>query len=400
MCYYPLSFKSKELLNIVLALRHQGAFPRLIGGCVRDKLLGFQVQDIDLATPLTPDTVTLCLQKVGISPIPTGVKHGTVTAIHGGEKFEITTLRKDIKCYGRRAEVVFTEDFRTDALRRDFTINALSYCVVKQELYDYHNGLSHLKALQVKFIGDPYDRIREDALRILRFFRFSAYYAKEMDKSGYEMCIYYRNLLNTLSKERIVAEFNKILLSPKADIILVHMLDGGILRRIIPDVHIDITNLTMGLEYSELLATELLLATRYAVILAANNSKHIIVSLKNLKLPNHMVVSIRDLAQFIANIHNEHDARYFLKKAYLVDPLNFVQYLIMALSYQCITVQEATALHQKLLRLKKNMPINGRMLGKLGYKGREIGNELEYLKKLWIDSDFKLSKEQLLTKVR
>ena len=178
------------------------------------------------------------------------------------------------------------------------------------------------------------------------------------------------------------------------------MLDGGILRRIIPDVHIDITNLTMGLEYSELLATELLLATRYAVILAANNSKHIIVSLKNLKLPNHMVVSIRDLAQFIANIHNEHDARYFLKKAYLVDPLNFVQYLIMALSYQCITVQEATALHQKLLRLKKNMPINGRMLGKLGYKGREIGNELEYLKKLWIDSDFKLSKEQLLTKVR
>ncbi|HJD59851.1 MAG TPA: CCA tRNA nucleotidyltransferase, partial [Rickettsia endosymbiont of Omalisus fontisbellaquei] len=166
-----LKIPSKEYKKILSLLNEKGQ-ARLIGGCVRDALLGKNSYDIDIATDLIPSEVTNILSKATIKVIPTGLKFGTITAILNNEKFEITTLRKDIECNGRHAKVVFTNDFAEDAARRDFTINALSYCPFKNEIYDYFDGFKDLQQEKVVFIGEALDRIKEDYLRILRFFRF------------------------------------------------------------------------------------------------------------------------------------------------------------------------------------------------------------------------------------
>lgn len=160
---------------IVRALTAGGAEIRYVGGCVRDTLLHRPIQDIDIATQETPNVVIQRLEDAGLKAVPTGIKHGTVTAIVDGLSVEVTTLRRDVKTDGRHAEVAFTTDFREDAARRDFTINALS-ATPDGAVYDYFDGLSDLAARFVRFVGRPHERIQEDYLRILRFFRFHAHY--------------------------------------------------------------------------------------------------------------------------------------------------------------------------------------------------------------------------------
>ncbi len=189
---------------------------RFVGGAVRDLLAGMPVKDVDVATTASPQQVLGILEKAGIKAIPTGLSHGTVTAVIDHMPFEITTLRCDIKTYGRHAEVLFTRDWEQDAARRDFTINAL-YCDVEGRVYDYHHGLEDLRSRRVRFIGDPETRIREDALRILRFFRFTARYSEgEIDGEGLAACHQCREMLDDLSGERIAQEMLKFLDSEAA----------------------------------------------------------------------------------------------------------------------------------------------------------------------------------------
>jgi len=164
-----------ETRAVVAALTADGTEVRFVGGCVRDALLGRPVKDVDIATPDRPQRVMELLARAGIRAIPTGIEHGTVTAVVGRTPFEITTLRRDVETYGRRAKVAFTDDWTADAARRDFTINALS-CTPDGRLYDPFGGLADLRAGRVRFVGDPEARIREDVLRLLRFFRFYAHY--------------------------------------------------------------------------------------------------------------------------------------------------------------------------------------------------------------------------------
>ena len=189
---------------------------RFVGGAVRDSLIGLPINDIDAATPLLPEIVNEKLTAAGISVIPTGLKHGTVTAHEGGVSIEITTLRVDADTDGRHATVEYTDDWEVDASRRDFTFNAL-YVDRDGKLFDPFDGVHDLNAGLVRFIGDPKKRIEEDYLRILRFFRFYARYGKgDIHVDGLNACVAARDKLVTLSVERIREEFLKLSLAKNA----------------------------------------------------------------------------------------------------------------------------------------------------------------------------------------
>ncbi|MCJ2123235.1 CCA tRNA nucleotidyltransferase [Methylobacterium sp. J-077] len=194
------------------ALDRPGAETRLVGGCVRDALLGTRSADIDLATTLLPDAVIAAARTApGLKAVPTGIEHGTITLVTEDGPIEVTTLREDVETDGRHAVVRFGRDFARDAERRDFTVNALSLAA-DGRLHDTVGGLADLKAGRVRFIGDPATRIREDALRILRFFRFHARFgAGPPDEAALSACIAARQALDRLSRERVRSEFMKLL---------------------------------------------------------------------------------------------------------------------------------------------------------------------------------------------
>ncbi len=208
---------------------------RFVGGCVRDLIAGLPVKDIDLATKWTPEQVIYHLKKAEIQVIPTGIKHGTVTAYFSEEKkFEITTLRRDVATDGRHAEVSFVDEWELDAQRRDFTINAL-YLSASAKVLDFFGGIDHLRNGKVLFIGDPDQRIREDYLRILRFFRFFAKFGRgNPDETAARACSRHAAQVNYLSGERIQAEMFKILELNNCAQVLTHMQNYGILPFIFP----------------------------------------------------------------------------------------------------------------------------------------------------------------------
>jgi poly(A) polymerase len=210
---------------------------RYVGGAVRDDLLGLPVSDVDLATRLRPDEVVERLQAAGIKAVPTGFDHGTVTAVSDGHPYEVTTLRRDVETHGRRATVAFTDDWQEDAARRDFTINALMADPASGEVFDYFGGLSDLEQRHVRFIGDPFERIAEDHLRILRFFRFHARFGLgEPDAQALDACTARANDLMALSRERIADEMLKLLGGDDPSPTVEVMLDRGILKPVLPEI--------------------------------------------------------------------------------------------------------------------------------------------------------------------
>ncbi len=220
---------------------------RFVGGCVRDSLLGIAPHDIDVATSLKPETVMESLASAGFNAIPTGIEHGTVTAIlKNNQSVEITTLRRDVTTDGRRATISYTDDWAEDARRRDFTINAL-YVSVDGEILDPVGGYEDLQSGYVRFIGDPVQRIREDYLRILRFFRFSARFAHGFDEKGLVAIFDNRGGINQLSKERIGSEFLKILSLSRADAAIRMIFETQVLALLWPKAkdiaHVDIERL-------------------------------------------------------------------------------------------------------------------------------------------------------------
>lgn len=203
--------KLPALQHLFTLFQEEGATLRLVGGSVRDGLLGLPVSDIDFAIDQPPQWVLEILQKHHIKAIPTGIDHGTITAVIDKKPYEITTLRVDIKTFGRKAHVAFTDDWVQDALRRDFTMNAI-YADKNGQLFDPVNGLEDLKHTRIKFIGEASQRIKEDYLRILRFFRFSARFGHEpYDAEGLNACKTYASHLPHLARERVTDEFIKIL---------------------------------------------------------------------------------------------------------------------------------------------------------------------------------------------
>jgi poly(A) polymerase len=219
------------LPRLLAVLDCDGEEARVIGGAVRNTLLGMPVHEFDVATTALPDEVTRRVQAAGFKAVPTGIEHGTITVVVGKHPFEVTTLRRDVETYGRHAKVEFGRDWKGDAHRRDFTINAFS--VMRDgTLYDYVGGLGDLADRRVRFIGDPRERIAEDYLRILRFFRFHAAYGHDRpDAAGYAACIAARDGLDQLSRERVRMELMKLLVAPRAAPTLAAMAHAGLLLR-------------------------------------------------------------------------------------------------------------------------------------------------------------------------
>ncbi len=208
---------------------------RFVGGIVRNRLLGEPLGDVDIGTPDTPDVVMGRLKDAGFKAIPTGIAHGTVTAVDGGLTYEITTLRRDTACDGRHAAVEFTDDWAEDARRRDFTINAMSLAP-DGTLFDYHGGLMDAQAGKVRFVGDPADRIQEDYLRILRLFRFQARYGRsDIDNATLEAVRAHAKGLALLSAERIARELEKLLAARNPAPVVGVMTTTGVLAEILPE---------------------------------------------------------------------------------------------------------------------------------------------------------------------
>jgi poly(A) polymerase len=210
---------------------------RYVGGAIRDTLLELPVSDVDLATRLEPGEVMERLRKAHIRAVPTGLAHGTVTAVLSDGPVEVTTLRRDVATDGRRATIAYTGDWQEDAARRDFTINALSADPVSGEIFDYHGGIGDLDARTVRFIGDPLTRIAEDHLRILRFFRFHARFgAGDPDPAALDACTVRANDLMALSRERIADELLKLLALPDPGPTIALMVERGILAPVLPEI--------------------------------------------------------------------------------------------------------------------------------------------------------------------
>ena len=227
--------EAPETRAVAAALGADGAEVRFVGGCVRDAVAQRAVKDIDLATPDPPETVIALLERAALRAVPTGLAHGTVTAIADGRPFEVTTLRVDVETYGRHAKVAFTDDWEADAARRDFTFNAMS-CAPDGRLYDPFDGQRDLQAGRVRFVGDARARVREDYLRLLRFFRFHAHYGRAApDPEALAVARELAGNLATLSGERLRTELLRLLEAadpvPTCDI----MLEREILTAVLPE---------------------------------------------------------------------------------------------------------------------------------------------------------------------
>src|SRR5579864_1922479 len=222
--------------RVLALLDRDGEEARVVGGAARNALMGLAPSDVDIATTAVPEEVMRRAAAAGVKAVPTGIDHGTVTLVVDGTPFEVTTLREDVETFGRKAKVAFGRDWKADAERRDFTMNALS---ISRDgvVHDYVGGLADLRANRVRFIGDPARRIAEDYLRILRFFRFHASYAHgPPDPAGLHACIVAREGLRTLSRERVRLELMKLLVAPYAVATLAAMAEAGLIELLLGGV--------------------------------------------------------------------------------------------------------------------------------------------------------------------
>lgn len=391
-----LSINSKNYLKPIAIINSEGGRARLVGGAVRDALLDIYPSDIDIATDLQPHSLLDLFARHKLKAIPTGIKFGTISIIIEGEIFEITTLRKDIHCDGRRAIVEYSQDFMEDAQRRDFTINALSYCPVRHEIYDYFGGIEDLKNRRVVFIGSAEARIVEDYLRILRFFRFSCRFANKIDEKGLEACILYKDKLLVLSRERIKTEIDAILPLEFSSIYLEIMDKCEILQVIFPVDKFDNLLFTSVKEVArtyKIFPSVLLL---YGALLIHSSDISIEFLLK-LKFSKNEAKRICDLIKFanLAKNMNELRLNNLLLQIWLEDEVFAEQFALIAALLKC---QEFiyNIYWQLCNRAKPIMPITSQELMDLGINGKALGSLTANLKQQWIGSNFSLTKIQLL----
>ena len=227
--------RDKHLQRLLAVLKEGGEEARVAGGAVRNTLLGQPVADVDIAATTVPEETIRRAEAAGFKTVPTGIEHGTVTVIAGGRPYEVTTLRADIETDGRRAKVIFGRDWKADAERRDFTINAL-YAEADGTVVDLVGGIADIEARRLRFIGDAEARIREDFLRILRFFRFFAWYGEgRPDAEGLKACARLKDGLSQLSAERVWSELKKLLSAPDPSRSLLWMRQAGVLTAALPE---------------------------------------------------------------------------------------------------------------------------------------------------------------------
>jgi poly(A) polymerase len=381
---------------IFSALSALGGENRFIGGCVRDTLLERNFVDIDIATTLLPEQIQLALTKKRIKNLPLGIEHGTITAIIYNHQYEITSLREDVSTDGRRAVVKFTNDWKKDAHRRDFTINAMSYCPVQNKLYDYFTGLKDLKHGIIKFIGDPTQRILEDHLRILRYFRFLAYYGdSQLDQSSLDACQNNITKIHNLSGERKSKELFKILQAQNSLKTLNLMYEVNVLQALINEIRPNFSKVLQALsDIEKLLGYDLnYLIKLFALI--KDTPQTINILSQEFKLSNKQKTYLLNL-QKISSLFDEYpilNLAYKYGKDQVVDSLIF--YLANKNEINNTAYSSITELQSQTF---PPLPITGQnIIEKLNVKpGPIIKKLLQRAEDHWVSSNFSSTSEELI----
>ncbi len=379
--------------ELMRALTARGGAARFVGGCVRDALAGRPVRDVDIATDQRPETVMALLKAAGLKAVPTGIAHGTVTAIVEGRPFEVTTLRVDVETDGRRAVVAFTDDWVEDARRRDFTFNAL-YCDPDGAVYDPVGGLDDLRAGHVRFIGDPYTRIEEDALRILRFFRFHAWYGRGgMNPAGLRACAERAADLGRLSVERVRAEMLRLLEAPLPAPTVAAMADAGVLARVLPEAsseHFGALALLADIQSGDPLLRLAALTSRRAEALAGLAERW--------KLSGRDTARLRGMAAGEADVPpdlSDADAR---AQVYWLGAGRFRDLALLDWAADGADRRGLVALAEEWS--VPSFPVRGAdLLGRGVPAGDRVGALLRVLERQWVEEGFEPSRAELLARL-
>lgn len=396
--------KDKVCMKIFSLLNEKEDTARFVGGCVRDSIIGLKTTDIDIATKLNPEDVVKILSSESIKVVPTGIDHGTVSVFSKDFNFEITTLRSDISTDGRHAEVIFSDSWEEDSLRRDFTINSI-YLKQNGEIYDPHNGIQHLKDRKIIFIGNPDERINEDYLRILRFFRFNAFYGNnnlKLSSDSIKACAKNKNKIKKLSSERVQNEFFKILKSSNPYFII------SIMRKI------EILDLLFEQKVETKIFKKLLLIDkensfsknhilRFAS-LALNNKKinSNILQMFNFSKKERKELCLLTNQEF--EIHNKLNKSDISKILYSLDrkTLKDMAKLSWALSKNRVTNKNWKNVLSQIDKVAIPIfPLKAKDILDYGLEeGPIIGEILKTVEQDWIDSNFEHNKEDLLFKLK
>lgn len=368
---------------------------RIVGGCVRNFLLGQELSDYDLCTKYKPDELIDILKKNNVKYIDTSAKYGTVIAIVNNKPFEITTLRKDINTRGRDTDVEFVDSYEEDAQRRDFTFNAI-YIDENKNLYDYCNGISDLNKSIVKFIGDPYERIKEDNLRILRFFRFSAYYGFVFDNTSLKACIECKDLIKNLSIERITNEFVKILMN-NFPLKVLHTMEKYNILQYIVDVEGKIDYNKLAVFYS--IRKFLNFQHDFSFVLSLINSTSKIKKI-NLLLSNKQNKNISNIEKYKITYFSIEKVKKLL---FCTGDKDLVKHVLMI--YFCnnfSTFEEVKYTFDFVDNYAiPKLPITGQDLIENNFTDRsKYSIILEYAKDMFINSDYLISKSDILQRLK
>ena len=367
-----------------------GGNGRFVGGAVRNALLGKPVSDIDIATPLLPEDVGARLGKAGLGAVPTGIEHGTVTAIANGRPFEITTLRRDVSTDGRRATVAFTADWAEDARRRDFTMNAL-YADANGEVFDSVGGVEDLKAGRVRFVGDPVTRIREDYLRILRLFRLHAWYGKgDIDPAALRAAAAEKAGLAQLSGERVQKELLRLLEAEAPAPVLRVMAASGILGELLPGA-LNIARLEhlARIEGESFFTPDPVL--RLAALLPSDPAAVETLSRK-LKLSNADAERLVDLAGARERVVSYLSVKEMRKLTYRLGAARFKDRVFLKWAEdpkESNAVQWRALLSMAESFPRPKFPLSGRDVMLAGVpEGPLVGQILKEVEDWWVDADF------------
>jgi poly(A) polymerase len=398
-----------DLRRLLAVLSEGGEEARVAGGAVRNTLLGMPVSDIDIATTTPPDETARRAEAAGYKAVPTGAAHGTITVVARGRPFEVTTLRADIETDGRHATVRFGRDWRADAERRDFTINAL-YALADGTVVDLVGGLDDLAARNIRFIGDADRRIREDRLRVLRFFRFFAWYGSgRPDAEGLKACARHKDELDRLSAERVWAELRKLLAAPDPARALLWMRQAGVLTRVLPESEkwgIDAIHGLVAAERDLRWPPDALLRLEAIVPPDRVRLEQMSDRLKLSRAERERIVT------WAATTPPKSDATLKALDAQLYrgEPPAIVDRLRLAVAsarQRALTETEALAEAARLDALLRHslgwtrpaFPLRGEDIKALGLaQGSAIGRLLKALEQEWLESGFNLDRDALLSR--
>ena len=396
--FFPF-YKNKELKFVFKKLQEgipdEKVVARFVGGCVRKHLSNEKIDDIDIATILTTDQIKEKFRDTGLKVIDTGIKHGTVTIVLNEHKVELTTLRKDIKTDGRHAEIEYTDDWKKDSERRDFTINAI-YMDINGNIFDPQMGTVDLKNNNVKFIGNPQKRIEEDYLRIIRFIRFKIMYETTIELSTSDAIKQNLDGIKKISKERILIELLKIL-----DLKNFYKINqSSNLKEIFSMIFPEFLYLNrlerLKKVYSD---SELNRDILLAVLLIDEKDNHEYF-LHKYNASNKIKETLKKISENLKKIKNEKEffVNDLTKNAYFFGKKNLIALNLInfSINNKLKSIDFVNTLN-KILKIKVPLfPINGELLKKKGMKeGQSLGNVLKILEKEWVTNNFKISNERI-----